>query len=549
MLGKILRFGAVMSVPLAFVGAASAQNGDHQAPQESFGLILYSGKNYTGEVREVFEPAFSLNEYYFNDDARSVGVISGAWEICEHSDFTGRCILVRHDVPDLDWYGLSRELSSVRPIYEYTEAEHGLMFHRDRYGNIQYADRYYGGSDYAYGYSTSYTYNYYHYGYSPSYVSHGYYNPSFGYGPYGFAYTRHGYNPAYRKRYRARRHARPLRGHYGAKNGAVTLYTDSYGRGASLGLNRGISNLSDFRFNDNVSSLTIKRGKWQVCEHANFRGRCQIVDASVDRLNGIRLNDNISSIRPVGDVPEARSGGRGRVGDRRRDRPRAGDSGRRDDRDRRRDRRDRRARDGRPAADLAGGPGQTGTLPRMRQQDERQRGRVNPDRNERERTRRAERLETPVVRRNQPREVRRATIEPPRVQPPRNEARRQERRQETRRQERGEQVRERRRLPDTPAMRSRQSDRQVRPQPQQRQQRVQIQPQVQQSSAAATARAATAASTTATACSSAPPSRATACCETATSPAPVEQCSTPGPIELRAPGGGSGSPVTAASGD
>lgn len=299
MLTKLSRFGALLALPLAFGGAAAAQYYDE--PQQAAGLMLFSGENYYGETREVFEPVYSLNDYYFNDVPRSVAVLSGAWELCEHADFTGRCVFVRDDIPDLGWYGLEHEISSARPIYEYTEAQHGLMFVRDQSGYIRYADSTrYGYDDYSYGYGASTRISIYHYGYSPTYRSYGYYDPHLGYGPYGFAWTRHGVNRNYGHGYH-REHYRDVRGHYGAKKGAVTLYTDAYGRGASLGLNRGVADLSPYRFNDSVSSVNIRSGKWEVCEHANFRGRCQVIDASTNRLNGIRLNDNISSIRPVGD--------------------------------------------------------------------------------------------------------------------------------------------------------------------------------------------------------------------------------------------------------
>ena len=110
----------------------------------------------------------------------------------------------------------------------------------------------------------------------------------------------------------------------GARNGAATIYTDSRQGGASRGLNRAVPDLSRYRFNDNASSIDIRSGKWELCEHANYQGRCQIVDASKERLNGLRLNDNVSSIRPVeGTVPP----GTGRRGGRR-----GGDAGMRDDR-------------------------------------------------------------------------------------------------------------------------------------------------------------------------------------------------------------------------
>ena len=362
MFATLLRLGALIAAPLVAAGAAAAQ---YDAPQDEAALILFSGANYTGDAVNIFDPIHALPEIRFNDRARSVAVLSGAWEICEHSDFTGRCVFLREDVPDLRYYDLGGDVSSVRPIYEYTDAEHGLMFVRDERGYIQYADAVrYGNDDYDYGYGRTTRVEVYHYGYSPAYRTYGYYDPLAGYGPYGFGYSRGGYN-TYRAYHRERP---PLRGHYGARDADATLYVDANGRGASLGINRGVRDLSRFRFNDNVSSLNIKSGKWEVCEHANFQGRCQIIDASTGKLNGYRLNDNISSIRPVGDTRPStgrpgkgdRDGDRDRDRDNRRDGPRDTDAGR--------TRRPQaaatpnaRSRDANAA--LAGGPGIVTSLP------------------------------------------------------------------------------------------------------------------------------------------------------------------------------------------
>lgn len=304
MLSKTLRLCAVLTVPLALAGTALAQDYGQAGGEPPAGLMLFSGDYFQGEIREVFEPVYTLHDYQFNDRPRSVAVLSGAWELCEDINFTGRCVFVRQDVEDLGWFGLDGEITSVRPIHEYTEAQHGLMFIRDDDGYIRYADSYQGYDDYDYGYSSGLSVSIYHYGHSPHYRSYGYYDPHLGYGPYGFAWTRQGVNRHYgRPGYR--REPPPLKGHYGARKGDVTLYVHANDRGPSLGLNRDIADLSRYRFNDNVSSIRIRSGVWEVCEHANYRGRCQIVDASVDRLNGIRLNDNISSIRRIGDSKDS----------------------------------------------------------------------------------------------------------------------------------------------------------------------------------------------------------------------------------------------------
>ncbi|WP_321487936.1 beta/gamma crystallin-related protein [uncultured Hyphomonas sp.] len=336
MMTRFFRLLAVLATPIAMAGGALAQTepNDYGAGQDDGPptLILYSGANYSGEVREIYDPIHALPNLHFNDRARSIAVLSGQWEVCQHSDFTGRCVFLRYDVPDLAWYGLAGEISSVRPVYEYTDAEHGLMFVRDENGNIRYVDdERYGHDTYSYGYGASTSIQVYHYGHSPDYRRYGYYHPRLGYDPYGFGW--YGYSQPYYSSTHYRRERPPLRGHYGARGAAATLYVDSHDRGASLGVNRGIRDLSRYRFNDNVSSIQIRSGKWEVCEHANFQGRCQIVDASVDRLNGLRLNDNISSIRPVGSTGHDRWDRHerdGRRGDRtggdrdRRDAPQAG---------------------------------------------------------------------------------------------------------------------------------------------------------------------------------------------------------------------------------
>ncbi len=298
MIRKFLRISAVLAAPLALAGVANADRYDDNYSDDRAALILFSGENFGGDVREVFEPIAALPDIRFNDRARSIAVLEGQWEVCEHSDFTGRCVFIRHDVENLRYFGLNRNISSVRPIFEYTDAEHGLMFKRDRNGYIRYAENDY---DYDSRYSTHRNVrrvDVYHYGTSHDYGRFGYYNPHLGYGPYGYNYGRN-YSSNYGHRNYRRQH-RPLRGHYGARNGAVTVYTDANRRGASLGLNRAVSDLSRLRFNDNVSSIDIRSGRWEVCEHANFRGRCEVIDASTGRLNGLRLNDNISSIRPAG---------------------------------------------------------------------------------------------------------------------------------------------------------------------------------------------------------------------------------------------------------
>lgn len=321
----------------ALFGAAAAP-AIAQGPGPSEGadaapvITLFTQTNLSGDVRELYDVYPTLHDVSFNDRARSLVVLSGVWEVCEDSDFRGRCAVVRRDVYDLAEIGLRNRISSVRPVYEYTDAPHGLLFNRDSLGRIRYSEY---ERDYAY--SRPRTSVHVYYGHSHDYSRHGYYHPRVGYGPFGYGYRHRGhvgYGRAYgRARHRGyghrtygyrgdrRHHDRiirherpPLRGHYGARDGAATLHVDSHRRGPSLGVNRAVPDLSRWRFNDNASSISIKEGRWEVCEHANFRGRCEVIDASTGRLNNLRLNDNISSIRPLDDISSGDRSGRGHRG-------------------------------------------------------------------------------------------------------------------------------------------------------------------------------------------------------------------------------------------
>jgi hypothetical protein len=110
-------------------------------------------------------------------------------------------------VSDLGWFGLNGRITSVRPIFEYTEASHGLMFSRDKYGYIRYADdEIYGYDNWERGYASSWGISSYHFGYSSDYYRYGYYDPTWGYDPYGFAWGPRG-TVRYTSTYR--RHPRP----------------------------------------------------------------------------------------------------------------------------------------------------------------------------------------------------------------------------------------------------------------------------------------------------------------------------------------------------
>lgn len=195
---------AIFSAPVAY---AQYETGYGRGSDVPAAIALFSDENFYGDIRDAYDPFASLHDLSFNDKSRSVAVFAGQWELCEHKNFTGRCVFIKEDVSDLGWFGLAGRVSSVRPVYEYTEAAHGLLFSRDKYGYIRYANNEsYGYDTWNYGYASSWGLSVSHYGYSPDYHRYGYYSPTWGYDPYGFAWGPRGtirYTTSYR------RHPRP----------------------------------------------------------------------------------------------------------------------------------------------------------------------------------------------------------------------------------------------------------------------------------------------------------------------------------------------------
>jgi uncharacterized protein YcfJ len=72
-------------------------------------------------------------------------------------------------------------------------------------------------------------------------------------------------------------------------------------RGRTFTAGRQIDNFQRSGFNDRASSVIVDRGQWEVCQDAGFRGHCMVLRrGNYESLNGMGMNDRISSVRPVG---------------------------------------------------------------------------------------------------------------------------------------------------------------------------------------------------------------------------------------------------------
>jgi uncharacterized protein YcfJ len=80
----------------------------------------------------------------------------------------------------------------------------------------------------------------------------------------------------------------------------ITLYEGEGFRGRAFTTNDRIGNLGRADFNDRASSAVVDRGRWIVCEHERFEGRCVILRrGSYPSLREYGLNNQVSSVGPA----------------------------------------------------------------------------------------------------------------------------------------------------------------------------------------------------------------------------------------------------------
>ncbi|KGF79923.1 hypothetical protein IA69_21085 [Massilia sp. JS1662] len=78
----------------------------------------------------------------------------------------------------------------------------------------------------------------------------------------------------------------------------VVMFAGQRFEGQQVELSQDVRALSDVGFNDRATSLIIREGRWEFCEHADFRGECVVLGPGrYDMLD--RMNNRISSMRRV----------------------------------------------------------------------------------------------------------------------------------------------------------------------------------------------------------------------------------------------------------
>ena len=86
--------------------------GTHAAAQITF----YNGDGFRGRAFTADKAVANLDRSGFNDRTSSVVVDGGRWEVCEDSNFRGRCVVLRRGSYDsLQKLGMENNISSARP--------------------------------------------------------------------------------------------------------------------------------------------------------------------------------------------------------------------------------------------------------------------------------------------------------------------------------------------------------------------------------------------------------------------------------------------------
>jgi len=87
--------------------------------------------------------------------------------------------------------------------------------------------------------------------------------------------------------------AQPFRG------GSATLYDQPNFQGNSVTITQSAPDLGKWRFNDRAQSARFE-GRWMICEHDDFKGRCQEVRGEIPNLHTLGLMAQVSSMEPAG---------------------------------------------------------------------------------------------------------------------------------------------------------------------------------------------------------------------------------------------------------
>ncbi len=279
-------------------------------------VTLYSGNDLSGREVTVRAEVNNLQSVGFNDRAVSMVVHSGRWEACTDAEFRGECrVFDAGQYRNLDRF--TNQISSLREIDGGQRDDRGRGRGRDSVMLFDSADM--RGRSVALRGDTN---NFVPLGFNDmtqsmvirggtwEFCQHTDFRGQcrvFGPGEYRNLDRAFNRSISSARQVGGRGDRDDRRGGYGQRDGyndprdggAVELFTGQGYGGQRLPINGNeIRSLEEVNFNDRTGSIVIQSGEWEFCQHADFRGQCQVFGPGrYDRLG--TMHNAISSVRRI----------------------------------------------------------------------------------------------------------------------------------------------------------------------------------------------------------------------------------------------------------
>lgn len=89
----------------------------------------------------------------------------------------------------------------------------------------------------------------------------------------------------------------------------ITVYSGIEYSGRSLVIDGDAPDLRWVNFNDQISSIRVEGGQWELCLEPDYRGTCQVISDSLPNMSEWAFNDRVTSIQAVHRPPRDRREG------------------------------------------------------------------------------------------------------------------------------------------------------------------------------------------------------------------------------------------------
>ncbi|MBL4616854.1 MAG: hypothetical protein JKY46_04100 [Robiginitomaculum sp.] len=264
-----------------------------RSPEPIAEITLFTGTGNSGRSQRFRSDQRDLSSSRFSDKAQSILVNGGQWELCQNNRYRGRCEVFSPGQYNLRALGWGSTISSLRQLQSNADTI------------TLYSEPDFKGYSRTYARKMDKLKNYGFIGKTASLrITGGIWKICTNSGMSGICqlidrdYSElQSINMDYRIAAIAPQSERI--GAYNPDNGQIALFEERGYRGTKVTIRGEVADLRRSGFSDRASSIQLQNGRWEVCENSFFGGRCEIIDYSVTDLSRLRLNNRISSIRPV----------------------------------------------------------------------------------------------------------------------------------------------------------------------------------------------------------------------------------------------------------